>query len=270
MSGPLPPLVEPEKFAPKSMPDLCYGARGGGAAWPPPGLPWWRFPGPAAPVRVDDGMTLQRYPRHHPDADLLLAYAGGTLPEVKALFVATHLALCPTCRARNRAFEAQCGDWLEACAPDEGDAAGMDDLLAAVLGRIDAGVGEGPVPARSPPLPDMPWLPEPLRSYRGLPERGGWEEFAPGVALSAWGYEASGTSARLLRMAPGAAVPAHHHTATEGLLVLAGSFADEGGRFARGDAVTYPAGTDHHASGTGEADCVCLLVLDGPLRFLEE
>ncbi len=216
-------------------------------------------------------MTLYSQPRHHPDPDLLLAYAGGSLAEVKALFVATHLAYCPACRARVRAFEAQCGEWLEACDPAGADDPAVEDMLAAVLGMIDSGLpGEPPPAGRTPPPARLAWMPEPLRSYRGLPDADGWDEVSPGVALSAWSYAAGGTSARLLRMAPGAAVPAHHHAAMEGLLVLQGCFTDEYGSFTRGDAVTYGAGSDHHAKGAGVEDCICLLVLDADLVFLDE
>lgn len=38
--------------------------------------------------------------RHHIGDDLLLSYAAGTLDEASSLLVATHLALCPHCRAQ--------------------------------------------------------------------------------------------------------------------------------------------------------------------------
>ena len=39
---------------------------------------------------------------HHPDDDLLLAYAGGAADEASRLIVATHLAYCAHCRSRGR------------------------------------------------------------------------------------------------------------------------------------------------------------------------
>ena len=39
--------------------------------------------------------------KFHVSNDILLSYSSGTLDEASSLLVATHLALCPHCRARN-------------------------------------------------------------------------------------------------------------------------------------------------------------------------
>ncbi|WP_119681086.1 ChrR family anti-sigma-E factor [Indioceanicola profundi] len=216
---------------------------------------------------------MSRLPDHHPDDDLLFAYASGSLFEVKALFVATHLAYCPACRARVRAYEESCGQWLADIAPTMEDN-GMEALLADLLGRLDE--PEAPSSAqvdaaarKDPAFAPAQWVPEPLRSYRGFTDKGNWTDIAQGVSLSEWAYEASGSRVCLLRMAPGGVVPAHRHTALEGLLLLTGTFRDEYGSYAKGDVVTYEPASLHHAVGTGTEDCVCLFLLDGELEFLE-
>jgi anti-sigma factor ChrR (cupin superfamily) len=58
---------------------------------------------------------------------------------------------------------------------------------------------------------------------------------------------ASGLSALLFRLAPGAVVPLHEHTGVEMTYVLEGSLEDEEGVCSAGDFVWRPAGNTHEA-----------------------
>lgn len=217
-------------------------------------------------------MTL---PLHHPQEELLIGYASGQERAGKSLLVATHLAYCPACRQRVASYEDLCGRWFEElpCPAHAG--------LDALLDRMDGLLTAAPVTAEA--LPSMPvaataggrLVPEPLRSW--LPDAidtptddGSWREISKGVWLSGWERTLSGTTIRLLRMAAGAPVPAHRHTADELLLVLRGAFSDEYGSYALGDVAHYAGGTDHYARGASEEDCICLFLLDGDLIFLDE
>ena len=209
-------------------------------------------------------------PGHHPQEDLLLRYASGELREIKSLLVATHLAYCPACRARVAVFEAQCGAWF-----DETPATPADGRLDTLLERLHGQLDTTPPAFVPPPMP-VPAdaarpVPEPLRSWLEGPmmERA-WKAVSPGVWLSEWGREAGGSSVCLLRMGPGAPVPAHHHTAAEILLVLQGAFRDEYGQFQLGDVIEYAPDSDHHAVGNESGECICLFLLDGEIVFLNE
>jgi len=211
-------------------------------------------------------------PSHHPQDELLLGYASGELREIKSLLVATHLAYCPTCRARVAVFEAQCGAWFDEMPATPADGH-LDALLGQLHGQLDVAQPALPalvVPPAPVPVSGNP-VPEPLRSWLGGPvEEFAWNDVAPGVWLSTWSREAGGSSVCLLRMGPGAPVPAHHHTATEILLVLQGGFADEYGQFGLGDTIEYTPDSDHHATGDpGGDDCICLFLLDGEITFLD-
>lgn len=202
------------------------------------------------------------HPHHHPDPDLLLAYAAGTLNEGVSLVLATHLALCPRCRAEVARLEEVGGALLTG-----GDTATIsDDLLSGVLARLDSPV---PViaPKRTRPAPGpRPVLPEPLRSYIGGDlDRVRWRRTIPGL------HEADiacrGGSVRMMRIRSGMGMPQHTHGGDEFTLVLQGGFSDAGGHYLRGDFAATDPSVDHRPVADDEGDCICVAFTDAPLRL---
>ena len=234
---------------------------------------------------------------HHPPDDTVLRYANGTLPEAPAIVVATHLSFCPACRHRMETYEMLGGSMLETVPP----AALSADALSATLARLDAtgangavgntgdigdtagrngphtsnaggGVGiTSSVPsARTPesrPQPDLPigmdW-PKPLRHY-DIPD---WRFVLPGVkwtALRLTGPEAG--QLLLVRGVPGAKLPSHGHDGTEYTCVLTGSFSDSSGTYTAGDLIEASEDHDHQPIVTPDAECVCVIAIDGHLRL---
>lgn len=204
-------------------------------------------------------------PHFHPDPEVLLAYAAGTLDEAGSVLVATHLALCPGCRreaARLEAVGSALTDSLEPAPLSPG-------ALDAALARLD----EAPEPAPPPTGPAYDdetrrSVPEPLRRYLGgslssLPWK--WRGFAIRELPLAIG--GGPVRASLIRVKAGAALPAHTHTGVETTLVLSGAFRDGDAVFARGDVATATNADDHRPVTTPEAECLCFAVIDGPLRL---
>ena len=199
-------------------------------------------------------------PSHHPDQELLLDYAAGGLREPMALLLATHLALCPACRATAAELDVVGGALLDdlPAEPVEDDA--LDRLLAAL---------DRPAPApppRSPARPD-PRLPAPLRDYVG----GGLDKLdwksRGGLAEAALLADFPGFRTRLMRIKTGAAMPRHTHQGNELTLVLAGGFTDSAGHYLPGDVATADASVDHQPVADPGEDCLCLAVTDAPLRL---
>ncbi len=203
---------------------------------------------------------------HHPSDELLFDYASGALGEAWSLAIATHLALCPRCRAAVSGLERLGGELVEA-APME---AVSDGLLDAVLTRVDA----APAPAASP-VPVLkvapttaPRLPQPLRDYVGgdvetLP----WRRLGRGAYQCLIPLQEAGVTARLLRIPAGKPVPEHSHGGLELTLVLCGAFSDDSGTCGRGDLQEADETTLHQPHAAAEKDCICLAITDAPLRF---
>jgi putative transcriptional regulator len=198
-------------------------------------------------------------PRHHISDDLLLSYAAGSLAEGWSLAVATHMALCPDCRARLDAAEAAGGALLETIAA----APVAPGSWAAVRNRLGT-----PDVARAAPRPDTAVLPKPLRDYVGGDiDAIRWKMLGKGAAQLRLRTGDRETQVRLLKIPAGKPVPEHSHGGRELTVVLTGAFHDGETLFARGDLEEADSDVQHIPTATPEADCICLAVTDAPLRF---
>jgi putative transcriptional regulator len=202
-------------------------------------------------------------PRHHFDEALLIDYAAGSLPETLSILVATHLSLCPACRAAVADAEAVGGALLESLPPE----ALAPDALDKVLARIDA---EAPGEA-APEERGEGGLPPPLRAYLGNDlDALDWQSLAPGVdkvpltplSRTPWRPE---EAVCLVRLLPGAVAPRHTHTGNEATVVVQGGFADDSGTYELGDAWIVDASVTHAPIALPGAPCLCLVYLEAPL-----
>jgi len=200
----------------------------------------------------------------HPEADTLMSYAAGSLPEPLAAAMAAHAAMCRHCCSELRDMELIGATLLaEAAAHDTQD------------GKV-AAVPTPPPPvarARSEPPPaaaeTAAGLPEPLArrcclTLDSIP----WKRLLPGV----WHHHlplSPGVRGdlRLVRIAPGRKLPTHGHGASELTLVLDGAFADEVGVYGRGDIQDIDYRTEHQPVADRKLGCICLIACDRSLRF---
>ncbi|MDX5362240.1 MAG: ChrR family anti-sigma-E factor [Alphaproteobacteria bacterium] len=206
-------------------------------------------------------------PLHHPGEDLLLEYASGAMAEPLALLVATHLTLCPACRAEADRLEALGGAMLQ----DIGAEPVSSGLLDRVLDCLDdAGPDAEAAVAREtrPVATGAPFLvPAPLHPYLGdgfgkLP----WRTMM-GLKEVELLKDRPGFTTRLMRITPGAVMPRHTHEGAEMTLVLSGGFTDRGNHFVRGDVAIAGPSDDHQPVADSDGECVCLAVTSAPLRL---
>lgn len=199
---------------------------------------------------------------HHLPEETLVAYGAGTLSEAWSLLVATHLALCPSCRAEAERIESVGGALLEELEPVDV----ADDAFAHLMRTIDDMSAE-PVPARkSRPVPSL--LPEPLKSYLGGDLHAlKWRRLGKGAFHIPIKTRDGEAKARLLKVPAGQPVPMHGHNGQELTLVLVGAFQTYQGTFARGDIEGADPSVEHMPIAAPGEDCICLAVTDAPLRF---
>ena len=199
---------------------------------------------------------------HHAGDATLMSYVAGTLPEALSAVVATHLAMCPACRK---------------------EMAVMDLLGSVLLNRLP------PVPLTSPP-PRTPAcaaprvnqgdrvlaaidragsVPAPLARLAGSDLSGiQWRRLGLGVwhlplTLS---HGAKG-DLRLIKVAPGQAMPEHGHGGTELTLILDGSYTDQTGRFGAGDLADLDDEVEHSPRADKKTGCICLIASEEKAKF---
>lgn len=98
------------------------------------------------------------------------------------------------------------------------------------------------------------------------PERLEWKFFRPGVDIYRLYDEGpTGSSAALLKYAPGATVPKHEHTGYEHIVVLSGTQRDHNGNYGAGTLVVNEPGTQH--SIVSESGCIVFIVWEKPVAM---
>lgn len=193
---------------------------------------------------------------HHVPDELLAAYAAGTADEGEALLVATHLALCPRCRAYCDGLDEIGGALLERVEEPVGDGG-----LEAVLALLDT-----PEPPRAPMPPAGPNdLPMPLRGITGPLADIPFRTTAPGIWRLDLPQSRTERPVALLSLRPGLTIPPHRHSGTERGLVLQGGFTDDVGHYGRGDvSIRGPEDAEPHHQQIDDGErCVVLMVDDG-------
>ena len=98
---------------------------------------------------------------HHPNDELLWAYAAGAGEPAVSLMVATHLTYCPKCRAEVSILESLGGQLLRDLPAAALDARALETVLA----RLDSATVEKPAAAASVKIGNP--VPRPLRSFVG-------------------------------------------------------------------------------------------------------
>ncbi|MEL6266476.1 MAG: ChrR family anti-sigma-E factor [Pseudomonadota bacterium] len=236
--------------------------------------------------------------KHYPPQEMLAAYASGSSTPGMSLLVATHLTLSPESRARVGAMESLGGILLAGERPEPVSAGTRAAVMAAIgeagpvtgascdlagdaaHGMVQPDAVAAPQMTQSmPPSPAGPaisdrleGLPAPLRQAIEVADG------ASGSGALAWRFRLPGVSeyelpgfddehVSLLRARPGASIPQHTHEGTELTLVLSGQLEDQGMTYRRGDVAVCTEDDDHRPRITGEATCICLVVMDGSLRF---
>ena len=197
--------------------------------------------------------------KHHLSEDLLMRYSNGTLCEAFSLAVATHISMCDDCRAALESYEAMGGALLDVSEPEEMG----DDSFESVMALIE----NKPVQITESAEKVESDVPSALSDYIGGSLKDiKWRPIGLGVKQSL--LKTSGNStARLLYIPAGTAVPHHSHNGNELTLVLKGAFEDEVARFGPGDVEMADEDLDHQPVAVEDEDCICLAVTDAPLKF---
>ncbi|MDO6748243.1 ChrR family anti-sigma-E factor [Gilvimarinus sp. 1_MG-2023] len=198
---------------------------------------------------------------HHPDDITMLDYTAGTLPMAQSLAIAVHLFLCESCRSRAAQLNTLGGVVLEQSTPQNISVQDFDQFMA----DLDENLTNTAEPTKmegSRQHPLAQFLPERLTDINWRQQTKEIAEYDLSSALGASGYRVA-----LQKIKAGARVPEHTHKGQELTVILNGGFSDELGVYHAGDFIARDASHKHTPTALQNEDCICLTVLDAPIKF---
>jgi putative transcriptional regulator len=206
--------------------------------------------------------------KHHPSTALLTDYTVGSLSVAPAVSVTTHLKYCQQCRDSVGSLKQLGGALLCEAEP----AQISNDLLSQTLDRLDAdesemALAEGASEVHEFELSDeLKGIPEYLNQF--LPRNGlNWRKLSSSVTVAPISVGETRYELALHKICAGGQTPVHDHNGVEYTVVLKGSFSDEDGMYNEGDFLTREPGDIHRPFATQHEDCICLSVLEAPIRL---
>jgi putative transcriptional regulator len=197
--------------------------------------------------------------KYHPELDLLTEHAAGNLPLAQAACVSAHMNYCEQCRRTSGQLQ-DLGAVLFDALPGEpvGDA-----QLEAVLARLD---DEPPLSyARSSSSTGTPAILQRLMS--GNFTELSWKKITRSLRISYLKTGDPNFEFALYHIKAGGRIPEHTHRGSEMTLVLEGGFSDADGSYHKGDFILREPTDVHAPTAVQSEDCICLAVLDAPLKF---
>jgi putative transcriptional regulator len=197
--------------------------------------------------------------KHHPDTNTLLEFAASSLPAAQSVVVSTHLQFCSKCRQRLAHLESLGATMFENAEPVDINPSVFDNVLA----RLDE--VEEDRAANDASASTLSWTVKQIR--KGSLDQLQWKKVTRSLRIADLGEIDGAAEFSLYHIAEGGRIPQHNHSGTEMTLVLQGGFSDEGGSYHAGDFITREAGDIHAPTALSGGDCICLAVLESPLRF---
>lgn len=198
--------------------------------------------------------------KHHPDSRILNEFSAGALPLAQSVCVSAHLNFCEHCKRQHQRLQELGAAMFDELSPAQVD----DSLLASVLDRLDE-----PAPLQfeqaAAAEDESPALIQ--RLVKGEFEDLEWQRLSSSLQISHLRTGDPYHETSLYHIKAGGRVPKHTHRGTELTLVLEGSFSDEEGVYQRGDFLLRDAEHVHTPTATQTTDCICIGVLDAPIRF---
>ncbi|MEH6580766.1 MAG: ChrR family anti-sigma-E factor [Halioglobus sp.] len=199
--------------------------------------------------------------KFHPDLDLMTEFVSGTLPLAQSACVSLHTGSCDHCQR----LAGQLSD-LGATLFEELDPVPVGDAqLDAVLARLDE---EPPLKYAAANVRDKQSTPALLQRLMGGDFSDlSWKSIGKALRIS---YLMTGDpdhELALYHIKAGGRIPEHGHRGNEMTLILEGGFSDADGSYHKGDFLFRRAGEVHSPTAFQSEDCICVAVLDAPLKF---
>jgi putative transcriptional regulator len=197
----------------------------------------------------------------HPELELLTEHAAGNLPLAQAACVSVHMNYCQQCQRAVGKLQDLGAVLFERL---QGEPVG-DAQLNAVLARLDE---EAPLSYAAAPAWAAGKTPAILqRLMSGDFTDLVWKKITRSLSISYLKTGDTDYEFALYHIKAGGRIPEHSHRGSEMTLVLEGGFSDADGSYHQGDFILRRPTDVHAPTALQSEDCICLAVVDAPLRF---
>lgn len=198
----------------------------------------------------------------HPDLDIITEYAAGALALAPAACISIHVSGCEQCQR----LVGQLTD-LGAALFEELEPIHVGDTqLHSVLARLDeeTPLNYAPVERTGSTTPALL-----QRLMKGDFSDLTWKNVGSALRISNISTGDPKHEFALYHIKAGGRIPMHTHHGSEMTLVLEGGFSDARGSYHQGDFIFRQPGDVHAPTALQSEDCICLAVLDAPLKFTD-
>ncbi len=197
----------------------------------------------------------------HPGVDLLTEYAAGILPLAQSACVAAHLNYCESCQRTVGQLQEVGSSLFGGLDP----APVGESVLDSVLARLDE---TPPLSYTKPAETEAGRTPAILqRLMAGDFTELVWKKVTDSLRISYLKTGDPNYEFALYHIKAGGKIPGHDHRGSEMTLVLQGGFSDANGSYHEGDFIFRTEDETHAPTALQSEDCICLAVLDAPLKF---
>jgi putative transcriptional regulator len=224
---------------------------------------------------------MNKSPQHHPDKNLLIEFAAGTLERAPAIAVKTHLHYCPKCTLEVQQLE-QVGAALFLSGISEPSTENTDKVdFTELMKKID-GIAlaaeqvsntthirddENNESSHTHSLPSKyAALPQLVKKMMRNDEVK-WQYTTKNLRSANLIAGQDQYAVSLQNILAGGHVPEHEHMGDEITVVLKGSFSDENNMYQQGDFLLKSIGDRHRPMASSNEDCLCLSVEQAPVKL---
>lgn len=216
--------------------------------------------------------------KYHPDDNLLIEYASGSLARAVSLSVCAHLQCCPHCRKRVETLNKLGGAILTTSLAEKVE----PDTFTKLMERIHNQKNDSGKPEttkleaiksdrirhqdfhHSDPMFNR--LPKIIAKLLHTNEKLKWQRLYGSLRRARLVAGQDKYEVAFQKISSGGTVVEHDHRGLEVTLVLHGSFSDENGVYSEGDFLVRNPGDVHRPTATLNQDCLCLLVTEAPVE----
>ena len=200
----------------------------------------------------------------HPEPDLLVEYTSGSLGIAPCISVTAHLQYCKHCKDSVESL----GDIGGALLASSEVVPVSDGLFDSILEEVETGCELNAVEEPREQCLDAISTQLPEFVQRLLPgEELNWRRLSQSLKVAPIRVGEQDYEVALHRIDAGGKAPEHDHRGREITVVLTGSFSDEDGVYQPGDFLVREPGDTHRPFATRNEDCICLSVLEAPIKL---